>query len=117
MFNKNNTVLRDFLNVAPMTINRAMAICKVDRTTFKRWLLGQTKPPAATMELLRLHAYGEPPSLHGEWSGWTFTQGKLWTPANRGYSPGEIEMFPMLYSCMTELHEIKKSYTLQHKLF
>lgn len=117
MANKKNTVMREFLDFAPMTIARAMELSAVDRTTFKRWLLGETKPPKATMELLRLHAYGEPPSLHSEWRGWTFTQGKLWTPANRGYTPKEIEMFPMLYRSVVELNAIKTSFTLQSKLF
>lgn len=112
--------LMDFLNYnpRPMGKTRAFELCQVHRTTFERWLNGDSQIPAATLELLRLHANGEPPSMVDEWRGFCFTQGKLWTPDNRfGYTPTDIYFMPQLYSAKHELQRIKSSFTLQSKLF
>lgn len=116
MQHKNN-VLRDFLDQYPISIAKCRKLSGVHRTTFNRWLTGETNPPKATLELFRLHATGEPPSTDKEWQGWCFTQGKLFTPANRGYSPHEILMFPMLYRSHSELQAIRHNFTLQARLF
>ena len=112
-----NNVLREFLDYHPISIAKCFQLSKVHRTTFMRYLDGSSTPPAALLELLRLHATGEPPSLHDEWHGWCFTQGKLFTPANRGYAPSDILMLPMLHQSHARLHELQKNFTMQHKLF
>ena len=112
-----SNIFKDFLDCHPISLQRCFDIAKVHRTTFNRWLSGYAAPPAATMELLRLHATGEPPSVHKEWQGWCFTQGQLFTPSNRGYMPADILMLPMLHQNSARLREIEKNYTLQHKLF
>lgn len=116
MYRKNN-IFREFLDCHPISVWRCFQLAKVHRTTFKRWLDGISAPPPATLELLRLHATGEPPSTHDEWRGWCFTQGQLFTPSNRGFKPSDIELIPMLYSQAAQLREIQRNYTLQHKLF
>ena len=108
---------RNFLNTYPLQINRCFNITKVHRTTFKRWLDGSSTPSHATMELLRLHATGEPPSVHNEWAGWRFLGGKLYTSHGRSHEPAEILMLPTLHRDSARLREIEKNYTLQHKLF
>lgn len=110
-------VFREFLDCHTITIAHCFRLAKVHQTTFNRWLDGTSNPPAATLELLRLHATGEPPSPHNEWQGWCFTQGKLFTPSNRGHAPSEILMLPMLHGDSARLRVIEQSYTLQHKLF
>lgn len=115
--NRKNNIFREFLDCHPITLRQCFELSKVHRTTFKRWLDGISEPPLATLELLRLHALGEPPSQHDEWQGWCFTQGRLFTPSNRGHTPSEILMLPMLHGNTARLREIEKSYTLQSKLF
>lgn len=115
MPNKKNTVMRDFLDEHPISLSRCLELSKVNRTTFYRWLRGDTYPPAAIIDLLRMHAKGEPPSMHSEWHGWCFTQGKLWTPANRGFEPHEIAQIPDFYRDRALLRNIQKNFTIQSK--
>lgn len=114
---RKNNIFREFLDYHPITLTRCFELSKVHRTTFKRWLEGLCAPPPATLELLRLHAKGEPPSMHNEWHGWCFTQGQLFTPCNRGFKPSDIMMIPMLRGQAAQLREIQRNYTLQSKLF
>lgn len=116
MPNKKNS-FKEFLDSHPITRAEAFRIARVHRTTFRRWLNGESDPPAATMELLRLHALKEPPSTHFEWHGWTFTQGRLFTPCNRGFTPQQVAEIPHLYRDRAILRELEQNYTMQHKLF
>lgn len=62
------------------TLSRSQAVnvARVDRSTFERWENGKTQAPLATLELLRPHAFGNPPSgLSDDWNGWRFQHGKL----------------------------------------
>lgn len=113
----NKYLFREFLDLHPINQSKCFELAQVNRTTFKRWLNGQSNPPLATLELFRLHARKEPPSAHKEWLGWTFTQGKLWTPANRGFEPHEIAQIPDFYRDRAILRDLQKNYALQSKLF
>lgn len=114
---KKNNEFIEFLDSHAILQSKCFAIARVNRTTFSRWLSGKSKIPAATLELLRLHACNEPPSEHKEWHGWAFTQGKLFTPSNRGFAPFEIAQIPDFYRDRAMLHEIQNNYTLQRKMF
>lgn len=114
---QNEYLFREFLDNHPILVSRCFELAQVNRTTFQRWLTGQSNPPLATLELFRLDALKEPPSTHKEWLGWTFTQGKLWTPANRGFSPFEIAQIPDFYRDRAMLQTLQKNYTIQSKLF
>ena len=76
------------------TINKndAFKICRVDRITFYRWLTGKASAPEATLELLRLHAFGEPPSNRSQaWRGFRFQNDKLITEDGRLLSPADLK--------------------------
>lgn len=95
MLNKNNLFLRntgnpDFTKFAlnwllmigehfcTLSRSEAISIARVNRSTFERWEQGKTQAPLATLELLRLHAFGHPPSgLSEAWCGWRFQHDKL----------------------------------------
>jgi hypothetical protein len=117
MKSKINNAFTEFLDSHPILLSKCFTLSRVNRTTFQRWVNGETKIPLATLELFRLHALGEPPSMHKEWHGWTFTQGKLFTPSNRGFAPYEIAQIPDFYRDRAILRNIEKNYALQHKLF
>jgi hypothetical protein len=85
---KHPQTLRDLLNYYPITASRAFELAQVHRTTWKRWLSGQSNPPAATIELVRLHALGEPP-VKG-WEEFRFVNGKLFDPNGYGWTPEDI---------------------------
>lgn len=58
-----------------LTRREAIDIAQVNRTTFERWERGLSHAPLATLELLRLHAFGQPPNHL--WEGWRFVRGEL----------------------------------------
>lgn len=116
MKNKTNK-LAEFLNQHPMSLSKCLALSQVHRTTFQRWLDGEANPPAATLELLRIHAMSDLATLTEQWQGWTFNHGKLWTPTNRGFEPHEVAEIPNFYRDRAILQNIQKNYALQSKLF
>lgn len=75
-----------------MSQHQAQDIARVNRTTFSRWLTGQSSAPAGIMELLRLHAFGEPPSgFSNAWAGFRFHNQKLVTPDERYLTPQDLK--------------------------
>lgn len=118
-----DNTLRNFLNYHQgpntLTASEAFNIARVHRTTWQRWMNGKAEPPAATMELLRLHAEGRPASGYTkEWNGFFFNRGKLYTPNVRfSYTPQDIMMIPVLYGYKHRLEAILEDYDLQRKLF
>ncbi len=109
--------LIDFLDHYPISTQKAFEIAKVHRRTFQRWLDGESSPPDAVMDLLRIVALGEPPD-HA-FKGWRFSQGKLYSPFNykRGFEPAEIIQIPDFYRDRHRLRDIESHFTLQSKLF
>jgi len=110
-------IFRQFLDEYPITARQCFELAKVNRTTFQRWLSGESTPPAATLELFKLHAAADPSTLALNWHGWTFNNGKLWTPSNRGFESYQIEELPNLYRDRAILKTIRQDYALQSKLF
>lgn len=75
-----------------LTVTQAIDVCRVDKITFNRWLKGQSAAPAATLELLRLHAYGEPPAGRSTaWRGFRFQNDVLITEDCRTLTPGDLK--------------------------
>ncbi len=75
-----------------MTKNDAFLISRVDRITFYRWLKGKAAAPEATLELLRLHAFGEPPCGRSlAWRGFRFQNEKLITEDGRELTPADLK--------------------------
>lgn len=77
---------------ATLTETQARDIARVNRTTFDRWLRGESSAPPATLELLRLHAYGEPPcGFSKAWAGFRFQHGKLIAEHGDEWTPGDLK--------------------------
>lgn len=109
--------LVDFLDQYPVSIDKAFAVSKVHRRTFQRWLDGESAPPEAILDLLRIVALGEPPDP--AFRDWRFANGKLYSPFNykRGFEPAEIIQIPDFYRDRHRLRDIENHFTLQSKLF
>lgn len=114
---KRFTQLQDFLDQYPMQENQAFDLSKVHRRTWQRWKDGECNPPAAVIDLLILHATGQPPDKL--WKDWRFSQGKLYSPLNhrRGFDPVDVIQIPDLYKDRHRLRDIESHFTLQSKLF
>lgn len=61
----------------------------VHRTTVQRWQRGLIKIPGAKHQAIRM-LLGDLPGTAGEWSGWRFWKGKLWSPDGAGFSAGDV---------------------------
>jgi transcriptional regulator with XRE-family HTH domain len=68
----------------------AARLCGVHRTTVGRWLSGKVAPPPSALDLLRIAASGQVPGMGGDWLGWRFAAGRLWSPNGVPYSPGDL---------------------------
>lgn len=77
---------------ATMSPADARAIARVNRTTFERWQKGESSAPPATLELLRLHAFGEPPNGFSKaWAGFRFQRDKLIAEHGDEWTPGDLK--------------------------
>mgnify|MGYP001213505440 CR=1 FL=1 len=81
-------------HLGTLTETHARRLVGVNRTTFDRWLRGESSAPPAALELLRLHAFGEPPGGFGSraWDGFRFQNGFLSTPYG-DLTPGDLQSF------------------------
>lgn len=76
---------------ATMTPADAFHIARVERTTWHRWLKAESAAPAATLELLRLHAFGEPPAGRSlAWRGFRFQNDQIITPDGRSLTAADL---------------------------
>ena len=77
---------------ATLQESQARELARVNRTTWERWRRGESSAPAATLELIRLHAFGEPPAgFSKDWQGFRFQNGKLIYEDNLVFTPGDIK--------------------------
>jgi hypothetical protein len=67
----------------------AASVCGVHRTTLSRWLSGAVPLPRAALNALRA-ADGRAPGMAGQWDGWRFVDGVLWSPEGYQYRPGDL---------------------------
>lgn len=75
-----------------LTKSQAINVARVDNSTFNRWYNGKAAAPDATLELLRLHAFGEPPSASSvAWRGFRFQNDALITEDGRMLTPGDLK--------------------------
>lgn len=71
--------------------NFVQDLLQVDRVTLYRWTTGRAAAPYSALELLRLHAFGEPPGGRSTaWRGFRFFADKLITPDNRELTPADL---------------------------
>lgn len=68
---------------------RVQRILGVTEKTLYRWMTGRFKIPARQHTAIRI-ALGEYPGTDGQWSGWIFRQGKLWSPENVSFTQGQL---------------------------
>lgn len=71
---------------------------RVHRQTLRRWLKGESRVPASALATLRAVAFGQMPGRKREqaWNGWYFSDGKLWSPEDVCFEPGELRAIPYL---------------------
>lgn len=102
--------------VSRLSEKEAMQAIGVSRDTWKRYRNGQNMPLAA-LRLLEIHLTGKPPEMGQEWAGFCFAQGKLYTPANHGITPGDILALPILQAQARELRLLTdQSTVIQYRL-
>lgn len=80
--------LKEILNFYPISESQAFKLARVTRSTWRRWLSGAANPPAATVELIRIMALGEPPAPG--WDGFRFTADGFMDDYGHIYTKGDI---------------------------
>lgn len=80
----------DFLRFAPPELR---ILVQVDRRTWRRWLTGRHRIPAAVLALARIFTAGELPQGRKLWEGWRFHDGALLDPEGTVHTPGSIQVW------------------------
>lgn len=76
--------------VSHLGANSAARTVGVHRTTLGRWLAGQVKPPRTALQVLRMAAFGQVVGMGGQWEGWRFNDGLLWSPEGYQFTSGDL---------------------------
>lgn len=84
--------LTDLLSYYPISEALAFKAARVHRTTWQRWLNGESNPPTATVQLIRSLAIGALPVP--EFNGFSCHSGLIWDDTNTGYTPADIRSIP-----------------------
>ena len=73
----------------PTAVERTL---NVHYTTVRRWAAGEIIPPRAVLIALRAAVDGVMPGQEyvKDWLGWGFRDGKLHSPENEGFTPGDL---------------------------
>lgn len=72
--------------------SKIIEILQIDRVTYYRWSTGKAAAPYSALELLRLHAFGEPPGGRSQaWRGFRFCTDRLITEDGREFSPADLK--------------------------
>lgn len=64
-------------------------LLNVHEKTLWRWVTGRCAIPGHQHVAVRC-ALGELPGTDGQWTGWCFRDGKLWSPENVSFTQGQI---------------------------
>lgn len=82
----------------------------VHRTTVRRWLSGQVKIPGHQHQVIRM-LLGDLPGTCGQWTGWGFQDGVLYSPGGDRFSAGQVLSLVLLRQQLTaqrrELEAVK----------
>ncbi|AOU98027.1 hypothetical protein BI364_08690 [Acidihalobacter yilgarnensis] len=90
---------------AGLSEEQAAQIAGVSLRTWRRWERGESPMPTSAWQWFRTVTDGLP--LVKDWEGWGFKDGKLWSPENEGFTPGQIRS-------LTYLQALSKAKTGQH---
>jgi hypothetical protein len=80
--------LQHLFNIHPISIEKAFQVAGVHRTTWARWLSGETRIPPATLQLIKIMVRGD--LTDPAFSGFYTTNGVLVDDAGRCYEPTDI---------------------------
>lgn len=106
--------LTDLLSYYPIREDVAFKAARVHRTTWRRWLNGESNPPTATVQLIRSLAIGALPDP--EFNGFSCHSGLIFDDTNTGYTPADIRSIPFFRAghlryvdALRQIDELKKS--------
>lgn len=91
-------MLIDARRNAKLTPDTAADICGCHRTTYSRMESGSSKVNVSCFRLIMMVAGWLP----APFEGWSIGQGKLWTPEDVSFEPGEIRAIPYLYAIIAD---------------
>lgn len=90
-----------------------LGVCRqlnVHQKTLYRWRTGRVPIPGHQHQVIRL-LLGDLPGTAGKWSGWSFWEGKLCSPAGETFDAGQVLSLGLLRQQLAardrEIHELK----------
>lgn len=87
-------IVHQRFGVSNLTKQEAASLCGVTLRTWSSWESGERRMPYSTWCWFVTITEGIP--MNGDWHGWKFFNGKLWSPENAGFTPGEVRAIPIL---------------------
>ncbi|MEW8027429.1 MAG: helix-turn-helix domain-containing protein [Candidatus Thiodiazotropha sp.] len=91
-------MLIDARRNARLSSEAAADLCGCHRTTYARMESGSSRVNVACFRLIMTAAGWLPEPFRG----WSIGQGKLWTPEDISFEPGEIRSIPYLYAIIAD---------------
>jgi len=86
-----------------LTMQDAADACGVNRKTWRRWENGNNKMPKSTWGWFSIITSGAAIAGGPDWEGWSFHQGKLYSPEGwGGFTAGELRSWPYLHAQLAE---------------
>lgn len=105
---RHSSALRDLINYYPINTEKAFKAARVHRTTWNRWLTGQSKIPPATLELIKIMLRGD--ICDPAFAGFYVTNGVLVDDCGREYTPGDIRACQYYKQMMVQYFAYQQSH-------
>ncbi|MEW8071929.1 MAG: helix-turn-helix domain-containing protein [Candidatus Thiodiazotropha sp.] len=91
-------MLVDARKNARLSKETAADLCGCNRSTYTRMESGSSRVNVACFRLIMMMAGWLPTPFEG----WSIGQGKLWSPEDVSFEPGEIKAIPYLYAIIAD---------------
>jgi hypothetical protein len=93
--------LRDLRQHSRQTPADLAALCGVTPRTWSRWEAAPRVPLAPYRLVMTCMGWVPDPA----WAGWGVGQGRLWSPADDSFTPGDLQSLPYLRAIISELRQ------------
>jgi transcriptional regulator with XRE-family HTH domain len=94
--------LRQLRQHTGRTIRDLASLCGVTTRTWARWECKALAPIAPYRLAMACAAWVPDPA----WAGWSVGQGRLWSPEDVSFTPGDLRSLPYLRASIAELRRL-----------
>lgn len=105
--------LREILNRYPILEKDARRLAGVHKSTWTRWLCGQSTPPTAVVELIRLHAAGR--IMPDDFTDCYFAGDRFYDDYGHGHTLADLRLFQLYRQHSGEYIALLRNFNLVPK--